>query len=462
MGVTSECARDEANHRLALVSYSSPNRSPREPSCVKLRSAEREARGLRDRLVVNYSPLVRYVAGRVSGRLAGPLDQEDLISSGLFGLLGAVETYDPGRRSKFESYAISKILWSMLDELRKVDPLSRRTRLRAHQTERASDGLVQKLGRAPTESELVMCLGISVTEHRAFLDQYARAQVRSFEAWQEGPVGGLHDLIGDHSATDPASAAEMAEVRARLVGPYGRSARRSVSSLPSTTSRPYAQGDGRSSTSRRPHPQILHKALPVRHSLSEQPLATARSIHLRVLRSLVGRDLGVTVSSKTTHARRRVLGPGGGPSGVQRADCEARAEDTNHLKREVEILQSTTERVGIRELLEAGVHFGHQAKRWNPKMKRYIFAQRAGVHIIDLDQTLTLLGQALDFVRGVAEANREVLFVGTKKQAQIPLAEEALRSGQPFVAERYIGGMLTNFRPSCPESSTSRPGGQGR
>ena len=127
-----------------------------------------------------------------------------------------------------------------------------------------------------------------------------------------------------------------------------------------------------------------------------------------------------------------------------------RAEDANHLKREVEILQSTSERVGIRELLEAGVHFGHQAKRWNPKMKRYIFAQRAGVHIIDLDQTLTLLGRALGFVRGVAEANREVLFVGTKKQAQIPLAEEALRSGQPFVAERYIGGMLTNFQTILP------------
>ena len=143
-------------------------------------------------------------------------------------------------------------------------------------------------------------------------------------------------------------------------------------------------------------------------------------------------------------------GPGGGPPGDREVDCEARAEDTNHLKREVEILQSTTERVGIRELLEAGVHFGHQAKRWNPKMKRYIFAQRAGVHIIDLDQTLTLLERALDFVRGVAEANREVLFVGTKKQAQIPLAEEAIRSGQPFVAERYIGGMLTNLQTILP------------
>ena len=113
-------------------------------------------------------------------------------------------------------------------------------------------------------------------------------------------------------------------------------------------------------------------------------------------------------------------------------------------------MESTTERVGIRDLLEAGVHFGHQAKRWNPKMKRYIFAERAGVHIIDLDQTLALLERALSFVRGVAEAEREVLFVGTKKQAQIPIAEQAVRSGQPYVAERYIGGILTNFQTILP------------
>ncbi len=119
-------------------------------------------------------------------------------------------------------------------------------------------------------------------------------------------------------------------------------------------------------------------------------------------------------------------------------------------KERVRVLDSTTERVGIRELLEAGVHFGHQAKRWNPKMKRYIFAQRTGVHIIDLDQTITLLEQALKFIRGVAEANKDVLFVGTKKQAQIPLAEQAIRSGQPYVAERYIGGMLTNFQTILP------------
>ncbi|MGH3088165.1 MAG: 30S ribosomal protein S2 [Rubrobacteraceae bacterium] len=109
-------------------------------------------------------------------------------------------------------------------------------------------------------------------------------------------------------------------------------------------------------------------------------------------------------------------------------------------------MQDTAGKVGIRELLEAGVHFGHQAKRWNPKMKRYIFAERAGVHIIDLDQTLNLLDKSLNFIRGVAEANRDVLFVGTKKQAQITIAEEAIRCGQPYVAERYIGGMLTNFQ----------------
>ncbi|MDQ3303522.1 MAG: 30S ribosomal protein S2, partial [Actinomycetota bacterium] len=110
-------------------------------------------------------------------------------------------------------------------------------------------------------------------------------------------------------------------------------------------------------------------------------------------------------------------------------------------------MQSTVgQDIGVRELLEAGVHFGHQAKRWNPKMKKYIFAQRAGVHIIDLDQTLTLLDKSRKFIRGVAEAGREVLFVGTKKQAQYTVAEQAVRSGQPYVVERYIGGMLTNFQ----------------
>src|SRR5918997_4401578 len=114
-------------------------------------------------------------------------------------------------------------------------------------------------------------------------------------------------------------------------------------------------------------------------------------------------------------------------------------------------MESTTEQVvGVRELLEAGVHFGHQARRWNPKMRKYIFAERAGVHIIDLDQTLELLNRARRFAREAAEAGREILFVGTKKQAQYTVAEQAIRSGQPYVVERYIGGMLTNFQTIYP------------
>jgi small subunit ribosomal protein S2 len=114
-------------------------------------------------------------------------------------------------------------------------------------------------------------------------------------------------------------------------------------------------------------------------------------------------------------------------------------------------MQSSVEQdIGVRELLEAGVHFGHQARRWNPKMKKYIFAERAGVHIIDLDQTLELLNRVRRFAREVAEAGREILFVGTKKQAQYTVAEQAIRSGQPYVVERYIGGMLTNFQTIYP------------
>src|SRR3954469_17062345 len=109
-------------------------------------------------------------------------------------------------------------------------------------------------------------------------------------------------------------------------------------------------------------------------------------------------------------------------------------------------LESTAQQIGVRELLEAGGHFGHQARRGNTKMKKYVFAERAGVHIIDLDQTLALLERARRFVEGVAEAGREVLFVGTKKQAQFTVAEQAARCGQPYVVERYIGGMLTNFQ----------------
>ena len=101
--------------------------------------------------------------------------------------------------------------------------------------------------------------------------------------------------------------------------------------------------------------------------------------------------------------------------------------------------------VSMRQLLEAGIHFGHQTRRWNPKMRPFIYAERNGIHIIDLAQTVKRLDVALDAVRETATRGEAVLFVGTKKQAQEPVAQEATRAGQPYVNKRWLGGMLTNF-----------------
>ena len=101
--------------------------------------------------------------------------------------------------------------------------------------------------------------------------------------------------------------------------------------------------------------------------------------------------------------------------------------------------------VSMRQLLEAGIHFGHQTRRWNPKMRRYIFAERNGIHIIDLAQTVKGLDEALAFVRDTVARGEPILFVGTKKQAQEPISEEATRAEMPYVNQRWLGGMLTNF-----------------
>ncbi len=101
--------------------------------------------------------------------------------------------------------------------------------------------------------------------------------------------------------------------------------------------------------------------------------------------------------------------------------------------------------VSMRQLLEAGVHFGHQTRRWNPKMRPFIFAERNGIHIIDLAQTVQRLDAALEAVRETVARGELVLFVGTKKQAQEPVAQEATRAGMPYVNKRWLGGMLTNF-----------------
>ena len=102
--------------------------------------------------------------------------------------------------------------------------------------------------------------------------------------------------------------------------------------------------------------------------------------------------------------------------------------------------------VTIQQLIEAGAHFGHQTHRWNPRMKPYIFGDRNGIHILDLSQTVPLFARALDFVSATVAAGGKVLFVGTKRQAQDPIAEAARKSGQHFVNHRWLGGMLTNWK----------------
>jgi len=108
--------------------------------------------------------------------------------------------------------------------------------------------------------------------------------------------------------------------------------------------------------------------------------------------------------------------------------------------------QSSANAVSIKLLLEAGAHFGHQVGRWNPRMKKYIFMQRNGIHIINLEQTITDLERASNFITDVVANGGDVLFVGTKKQAQETIDQEAKRCGMPYVNQRWIGGMLTNFK----------------
>ncbi|MFN2518495.1 MAG: 30S ribosomal protein S2, partial [Jatrophihabitantaceae bacterium] len=102
--------------------------------------------------------------------------------------------------------------------------------------------------------------------------------------------------------------------------------------------------------------------------------------------------------------------------------------------------------VTMKEMLDSGVHFGHQTRRWNPKMKRFIFTERNGIYIIDLQQTLTYIDRAYEFVKETVAHGGSVMFVGTKKQAQEAIAEQATRVGMPYVNQRWLGGMLTNFQ----------------
>jgi RNA polymerase sigma factor for flagellar operon FliA len=175
------------------------------------------AKELRDRLIVMYSPLVKYVAGRLGSGLPAHVDEGDLVSYGLLGLIGAIERYDPDRDIKFETYAIARIRGSIIDELRALDWVPRSVRSRAREIERAIAALEAKLGRAPTDEEISQKVGISVDELEESLTDIARSSIAALdELWSvsgEGDQVSLLDTLEDPDSVRPADALDETELR---------------------------------------------------------------------------------------------------------------------------------------------------------------------------------------------------------------------------------------------------------
>ena len=185
------------------------------------RGLERRVEQLRDRLLVNYSPLVKYVTGRVSARMTVGLEREELFSWGIMGLLNAIETFDPRRGARFETYAISKIRWAMLDEIRKRDWVPRRIRAQAKAADRAASMLAQKLGRVPGDEEVAGELDMSLAEYRGFRSHHYRSRILSLEARLEadGNLGSeVRLMTGGEDLHDPQAEVDFVAVKAQLVG----------------------------------------------------------------------------------------------------------------------------------------------------------------------------------------------------------------------------------------------------
>ena len=159
-------------------------------------------KALRDRLILNYAPLVKYVAGHISTSLPAHVDEGDLVSYGLLGLIGAIERYDPGREIKFETYAISRVKGAIIDELRSLDWVPRSVRTRAREIERAIADLERQLMRAPTDEEIATKIGITGDELEASLSEISRTSIAALdELWSPSSSGGdqiaLIDTIED-------------------------------------------------------------------------------------------------------------------------------------------------------------------------------------------------------------------------------------------------------------------------
>jgi RNA polymerase sigma factor FliA len=183
--------------------------------------------GIRDRLILTYAPLVKYVAGRLGSGLPAHVDEGDLVSYGLLGLIAAIERYDPDRDVKFETYAIARIKGSILDELRAMDWVPRSVRSRAREIERAIADLESKLGRAPTDEEIATKIGISQEELEDSLTDISRSSIAALdELWTVSGSGGdqiaLIDTIEDESVPDPQSAMSATEMKEAIADSIAR------------------------------------------------------------------------------------------------------------------------------------------------------------------------------------------------------------------------------------------------
>jgi RNA polymerase sigma factor FliA len=183
-------------------------------------------KALRDRLILTYAPLVKYVAGRLGSGLPAHVDEGDLVSYGLLGLIGAIERYDPARDIKFETYAISRIKGAIIDELRALDWVPRSVRSRAREIERAIAELEAKLGTAPTDEQIAAKIGISVDELEESLTDISRSSIAALdELWSvsgEGDQVSLMDTIEDTQGVRPQEALDETEMREALADAIAR------------------------------------------------------------------------------------------------------------------------------------------------------------------------------------------------------------------------------------------------
>ena len=182
---------------------------------------------LRDRLILSYAPLVKYVAGRLGTGLPAHVDECDLVSYGLLGLISAIERFDPGREIKFETFAVTRIKGSIIDELRSLDWVPRSVRSRAREIERGVVELEHKLHRPPTDEEVAGHLGITEEEFQDSLAQISRSSVAALdELWTISSSGGdtvaLIDTLQDPNADDPSLEMSRTEMRDSLTGAIGR------------------------------------------------------------------------------------------------------------------------------------------------------------------------------------------------------------------------------------------------